>query len=146
MSHRSSSRDRELLWKDGSSTTGWLHVYALILGFNSPRKIPLPQIQVIWDSSWCRPSTTADARVSRQRHCHDREPPASRFITVTDSESLVLSWEQLSAAESTGPEGHPATSRRAATAPVWRQGEGRSGRGLRWVRYCRQMLEARGCC
>lgn len=118
-------------WKDGSSTTGWPHVYALISGFNSPRKIPLPPnlnylgFLIMLTKYYCWYKGFKAKLLSWSW------APGSPVITVTDSESSVVPWGRLRAAPP--HEGHLATSRKSCSCSNLEAGEsGRSGRGVRW--------------
>lgn len=107
-----------------------LHDRALILAFNSPRKIPLPP----------NPNYLGFT-VPTKHHCwckwvsgqfgHDLELPGSPVVTVTDSERLGLPWERLRAAPL--PRRPSSHVQEAAAAPVWRQGRADGvGRGVPW--------------
>lgn len=117
-SHRSFSRDRELL---GKMEVQQLHDRTLILAFNSPRKIPLPpNPNYPQGSSRCWPNTTADARVSGQSSGHDLEPQGP-LLSQSQTQALRAPWEGGWAALP-GRAVQPRPGR-AAAAPVWRQGE-----------------------
>lgn len=127
-SHRSFSRDRELL---GKMEVQQLDDRALILAFNSPRKIPLPP----------NPNYLGFLTVPTKHHCWCKGfraklrswpwAPGSPVITVTDSERSGLSWERPRAAPPR--EGRPATSRKSCRCSSLEAGEsGQSGRGVPW--------------
>ena len=132
-------------WKDGSSTTGWPHVYALISGFNSLRKIPLSPNPNYLAFLILPTKYYADARVSRQNSCHDLEPQGP-LLSQSQTQRAQCSpgdgWEQHLPVRAIWP--RPG---RAAAAPVWRQGRADGvGGECDGVGYCHQMLRAHSCC